>query len=85
MHPYTWCLLSAIPVPDPGRASQLIPMRKSEPPSPINPPSGCPFHPRCPKAFDRCSAEFPALLPLADDPRHLVSCHLYTGGSPTAE
>jgi peptide/nickel transport system ATP-binding protein len=74
-HPYTWCLLSAIPVPDPRRASQLIRMRSSEPPSPMNPPSGCPFHPRCPKAFDRCSIEFPVLR--SGDDGHRVACHLY--------
>ena len=77
-HPYTWCLLSAIPVPDPGHRNPLIAMRKSEPPSPVDPPPGCPFHPRCPKAFDRCSVEFPELRPLQGDPEHLVSCHLYT-------
>jgi len=77
-HPYTWCLLSAIPVPDPGRCNPLVAMRKGEPPSPVNPPSGCPFHPRCPKAFDRCSKEFPALRPVDGDSQHLVSCHLYS-------
>jgi len=46
-------------------------------PSAINPPSGCPFHPRCPWAFDRCPVEVPQLLPAANDPDHLVSCHLY--------
>jgi oligopeptide/dipeptide ABC transporter ATP-binding protein len=76
-HPYTWCLLSAIPVPDPTRRRTMVAMREGEPPSPVNPPSGCPFHPRCPKAFDRCPAEAPRLLPLGDDPNHLVSCHLY--------
>lgn len=76
-HPYTWCLLSAIPVPDPGRCNPLIAMRKGEPPSPVNPPSGCPFHPRCPKAMGRCSKEFPVLKPVNGDPQHLVSCHLY--------
>jgi oligopeptide/dipeptide ABC transporter ATP-binding protein len=76
-HPYTWCLLSAIPVPDPNRRRQLINMKEGEPPSPMNPPTGCPFHPRCPKAFERCSVEVPALLPVADDPNHLVACHLY--------
>jgi oligopeptide/dipeptide ABC transporter ATP-binding protein len=76
-HPYTWCLLSAIPVPDPTRRRTMVGMREGEPPSPVNPPSGCPFHPRCPKAFDRCSVEVPQLLPLGDEAEHLVSCHLY--------
>ena len=76
-HPYTWCLMSAIPVPDPGQRQDLVNMREGEPPSPINPPPGCPFHPRCPKAFDRCSMEVPQLLPVDGDQGNLVSCHLY--------
>ena len=77
-HPYTWCLLSAIPVPDPGRRTALVSMTEGEPPSPMNPPSGCPFHPRCPKAFDRCRSEVPALAALGAETDHLVACHLYT-------
>jgi len=76
-HPYTWCLLSAIPVPDPDRKQSLVSMTEGEPPSPMDPPSGCPFHPRCPKAFDRCREVFPELRPLAGEPGHLVACHLY--------
>jgi len=73
-HPYTIALMSAIPVPDP----KLKPERKiprGEIPSPINPPSGCRFHPRCPMAFERCPAEQPELIRLTDT--HYVACHLY--------
>ena len=59
-HPYTRALLSATPVADPGARRQRIPL-KGEPPSPINPPPGCVFHPRCPLAFDRCRIEEPRL------------------------
>jgi peptide/nickel transport system ATP-binding protein len=44
-------------------------------PSPINPPSGCPFHPRCPLANDRCKAELPAMKPALGTPETLVACH----------
>ena len=57
LHPYTQMLLSSIPVPDPETAKELKAKRKivkGEPPSPINPPSGCRFHPRCPYAKDIC-------------------------------
>jgi len=62
LHPYTQSLLSAIPVPDPDKSDakkriQLV----GEVPSPINPPSSCKFHTRCPRAFDRCSVEAPQL------------------------
>ena len=60
-HPYTKALLSATPVADPGAPKLRIAL-KGEPPSPINPPSGCVFHPRCPLAFDRCSVEEPPLV-----------------------
>ena len=70
-HPYTQALLSATPVPDPGRAKQRI-MLKGELPSPIDPPPGCTFHPRCPLAFERCSAEAPQLTGRDGT---LVACH----------
>ncbi|MBN2581514.1 MAG: dipeptide ABC transporter ATP-binding protein [Planctomycetes bacterium] len=76
-HPYTWCLMSAIPLPDPKQRQQFLDMREGEPPSPVNPPSGCPFHPRCPKAFDRCSAVTPTLTPVDGKADHVVACHLY--------
>lgn len=59
-HPYTRALLSATPVADPGAKRERI-ILKGEPPSPINPPKGCAFHPRCPLAFDRCRSETPPL------------------------
>ena len=60
-HPYTKALLSATPVADPSAPKLRIAL-KGEPPSPINPPSGCVFHPRCPLAFDRCKVEEPPLV-----------------------
>ncbi len=59
-HPYTRALLSATPVADPGARRERI-LLKGEPPSPIAPPPGCPFNPRCPLAFDRCRVEKPPL------------------------
>ena len=59
-HPYTQALLSATPVADPSARKARI-VLKGEPPSPINPPTGCVFHPRCPLAFARCSVEVPPL------------------------
>ena len=66
-HPYTRALVSAIPTPDPDveRTRQRI-VLPGDPPSPINPPSGCAFHPRCPMAVDRCRAEMPPLRPFGD-------------------
>src|SRR4051795_6917690 len=73
-HPYTEALLSAVPVPMPGAARQRI-ILKGDVPSPINPPTGCRFHTRCPYAFDRCRVEEPALKPL--ETGHLAACHLH--------
>jgi len=58
LHPYTRALLSATPVADPGAKRERI-LLMGEPPSPFAPPPGCPFHPRCPLAFDRCRVERP--------------------------
>jgi peptide/nickel transport system ATP-binding protein len=75
-HPYTKALISAIPVPDPKhRPERQIP--RGEIPSPINPPTGCRFHPRCPMVFDRCSKEEPGMIRLSDT--HYVACHLFDG------
>lgn len=72
-HPYTRALISAIPEPDPTRNKQRI-VLQGDVPSPINPPSGCPFHPRCPHATDRCKIEVPALR-AAGESGQQVSCH----------
>jgi len=74
IHPYTFALLSAIPIPDPNenRERQRI-VVSGEPPNPIDPPSGCVFHPRCPRATDVCREVEP---PLARYPNgHLAACH----------
>jgi peptide/nickel transport system ATP-binding protein len=73
-HPYTQALLAAVPVPDP-HARRAAPMPKGEIPSPINPPPGCRFHPRCPVAKEACSRESPSLRPVPGDEGHLVACH----------
>jgi oligopeptide/dipeptide ABC transporter ATP-binding protein len=75
-HPYSQALLAAVPVPDPRRPSGRTAM-EGDVPSPIDPPPGCPFHPRCGHAFDRCRAEKPVLLQVA--PEHEVACWLNEG------
>ncbi|MDI3475620.1 MAG: hypothetical protein PWQ79_2082 [Thermococcaceae archaeon] len=78
LHPYTKFLLSAIPVPDPELARELKKQRmkvEGEPPSPINPPAGCRFHPRCPFVKDVCRREEPPLVEVEKD--HYVACWLY--------
>jgi oligopeptide/dipeptide ABC transporter ATP-binding protein len=72
-HPYTEALLSAVPVPDPAikRKKRVL---QGDVPSPVNPPSGCHFHTRCPYAVARCKVEVPLLREIA--PGHHVSCHL---------
>ena len=72
-HPYTAALLIAVPMPDPHRKTELFPM-EGDVPSPLDPPPGCAFHPRCPHAFERCRAEKPLLVEAA--PQHLVACWL---------
>ncbi len=75
LHPYTRALLSAVPIPDPRLEAQRERMvLRGEVPSPVNPPSGCVFHPRCPIAIDRCSAEIPPLREIK--PGHWAACHL---------
>ena len=75
-HPYTRALLSAVPVPDPtARRDRVI--LKGDVPSPINPPSGCRFHTRCPYVFDRCRQEEPLLREMpAGGPGQRAACHL---------
>ncbi|MGK0362752.1 MAG: oligopeptide/dipeptide ABC transporter ATP-binding protein [Bradymonadia bacterium] len=72
-HPYTRALLAASPKPDPHRRSQALPLQ-GEPPSPLAPPPGCAFHPRCPIAEARCSATIPALRNIVG--AQAVACHL---------
>jgi oligopeptide/dipeptide ABC transporter ATP-binding protein len=72
-HPYTQALLSAVPVPDLNAKSERI-ILGGDVPSPINPPAGCRFHPRCPECMDICSREEPQLKNLGGD--HWVACHL---------
>jgi oligopeptide/dipeptide ABC transporter ATP-binding protein len=76
-HPYTQALLSAIPQPDPERRRKRI-VLAGDVPNPEHPPAGCPFHPRCPQAMDRCRTEVPLERNLGTAARpHLVRCHLY--------
>jgi oligopeptide/dipeptide ABC transporter ATP-binding protein len=78
LHPYTRALLAAVPEPDPANRARLRPVVAGEPPSPMNVPSGCPFHPRCPVVIrGTCERVDPPLL--APAPGHLAACHLYPG------
>ncbi len=73
-HPYTQALLSAVPVPDPDKEKKRKRIiLKGEPPSPINPPSMCAFHPRCPYVRDKCSMITPEFEPVQEG--HAVACH----------
>ncbi len=73
-HPYTMALLAAVPVPDPEIKSKNL-MIKSEPPNPLNPPSGCLFHPRCPRKMEICSRQNPGWTDIS--PGQRVRCFLY--------
>ena len=75
-HPYTQALLSAVPVPDPLRKKARV-ILKGDVPSPINPPSGCRFHTRCPKRMDICDKATPEMIDFGNG--HSAACHLYTG------
>jgi oligopeptide transport system ATP-binding protein len=72
-HPYTEALLSAVPIPEPGLKRARIRL-SGDVPNPIHPPSGCHFHPRCPKAFDRCKVDDPMLKRVGTV--HWAACHL---------
>ncbi len=85
-HPYTQALLSAIPIPNPElRRTRVI--LGGDVPSPVNPPGGCSFHPRCPLRMEmgnpaRCETEVPALLDAGSD--HVVACHFRGADAPRA-
>ncbi len=74
-HPYTRALISSVPNPDPRKRRVQVAI-EGETPSPVNPPSGCAFHPRCPFAVEACKKDVPALesFTQTDDPRHNVAC-----------
>ncbi len=74
LHPYTQALIRSIPVADPEVKTKPI-VLKGEIPSPINPPTGCSFHPRCPQVMDICRKDVPEMLLLSE--KHDVACHLY--------
>ncbi len=82
-HPYTDVLLSSIPVPDPTVAVKKV-VVDGEPPSPVSPPAGCRFNPRCPNASDLCRSEEPTLREI--EPAHFVACHhpLFGGEAPVS-
>jgi len=72
LHPYTETLLSAVPIPDPTIQRKRV-VIEGDVPNPIRPPPGCHFHPRCPRAQERCKSEAPLLRELA--PGHVAACH----------
>lgn len=74
LHPYTHALLASVPEPDPFRKRGRAPLQ-GDLPSPLNPPSGCAFHPRCPRSSAGCASESPTLSDRGNG--HFVACHLY--------
>jgi len=81
-HPYTRALLSAIPIPDPDANVDRI-LLEGDVPTPINPPSGCHFHTRCPEVMDRCRREDPPLYDLGED--HFTKCWLFEDSFPVID
>ncbi len=78
LHPYTEALLSAVPIPKSGARGRQRQILEGDVPSPINPPSGCHFHTRCPYAMNRCRSDEPLLREVA--PGHMTACHLHDAG-----
>ncbi len=78
-HPYTQALLSAVPHADPSRRTERVVLR-GDVPSPIHPPSGCHFRPRCPVAEERCRVDYPGPVPLGGE--HSAACHLVQAVQP---
>jgi peptide/nickel transport system ATP-binding protein/oligopeptide transport system ATP-binding protein len=78
LHPYTEALLSAVPIPKSTARGRKRVILKGDVPSPINPPSGCHFHARCPYVMPRCRSEVPQLSEVV--PGHLAACHLHDSG-----
>ncbi len=78
LHPYTQALLSAVPIPDPTAKKERV-ILEGNIPSPLNPPKGCKFHTRCPKAMKCCKTEAPKKYQVSED--HYVYCHLYDEGN----
>lgn len=79
LHPYAQALFSAIPIPDPTKKKERI-ILKGEVPSPVNPPAGCRFHPRCSKAMDACRRVEPQLTDMGN--AHFIACHLFKSEVP---
>jgi peptide/nickel transport system ATP-binding protein len=78
LHPYTEALVSASPSPERRSANRIV--LSGDPPDPALRPSGCAFHPRCPRVIARCRSEAPALLPLVENRQ--VACHLVNASTP---
>jgi len=75
LHPYAQALFASIPIPDPTKRKERAPLL-GEVPSPVNPPSGCRFHPRCPIVMDVCPKVEPPLVDVGGE--HYVACHAVT-------
>ncbi|NUP90540.1 MAG: ATP-binding cassette domain-containing protein [Candidatus Sumerlaeia bacterium] len=82
LHPYTRLLLQAVPQPDPAKRAKRR-LLEGDVPSPVNPPRGCHFHPRCPEAKPVCAEIDPVLA--EESPGHCVACHLYAGSREASE
>jgi peptide/nickel transport system ATP-binding protein len=75
LHPYTQALMSAVPSMDPAHRTLASPI-SGDPPNPIDPPAGCRFHDRCPKAQAVCKSQAPRLMTVVANSQHQVACHL---------